>query len=76
MELYVFVAFLIVGGLVGLWQCWLGWRTGKMFAFDPGYSAAGLGRQEHGWLFLFGWWFTLIVSLVAFGLAAGFVMHG
>ena len=74
MDRYLMAGFLIVGALFGLWQCWAGWRSGKMFAFDPGGSAAKLSRQD-GCLFVFGWWVTLIMSLGAIALAVGFLRH-
>ncbi|AWW74512.1 hypothetical protein CD351_08745 [Erythrobacter sp. KY5] len=67
MEL-VFILLPALAGFLGLWQCFRGWQTGKMFAFDPGGSATGLSRRD-GVVFVFGWWITLIVSLAALAFA-------
>ena len=47
-------AICLVAGLLGLWQVFSGWRTGKMFAFDPAGTAARLQRSD-GWLFTDVW---------------------
>ena len=66
--------FLIVG-LIGLWQVFVGWRWGKMFAFDPTGSSVHLERSD-GCLFVAGWWLTLLISLGGMGLGAGMLLRG
>jgi hypothetical protein len=63
----------LIGGFFGLWQCWQGWRTGKMFAFDAG-SAFVVSRSE-GLPFVVGWWFTMTLSVVILALDFGVLFN-
>ena len=74
MDRYFIPAMLALAALVGLWQCFQGFRKGKMFAFDPAGSATSLSRSD-GWLFIVSWWFTLLASLGAFAFALDFLTH-